>query len=59
MVLHTLEKTIGRCRAFHDLLKTLEPEKYKTEFLNIVSECSDDARQVFHYCLAFLLFNIV
>ncbi|KAJ7597289.1 spermidine synthase [Mycena floridula] len=40
MVLHTLETSIGSCRAFHDLMGELSVEKYATEFINIVFFCA-------------------
>lgn len=36
MVLYTLEKTFGSCRAFHDHMEELTEDKYADEFLNIV-----------------------
>jgi len=37
MILLTLEKSFGQCRAFHDTFGELPEEKYETELVNIVS----------------------
>ncbi|RDB19898.1 hypothetical protein Hypma_012759 [Hypsizygus marmoreus] len=40
MVLLTLEKSFGQCRAFHDLFGDLTDDKYDTDFINIVLFCT-------------------
>ncbi|KDR83895.1 hypothetical protein GALMADRAFT_236367 [Galerina marginata CBS 339.88] len=40
LIIHTLEKSFGQCRAFHDLFDTLPEEKYDTEFINMVLFCT-------------------
>jgi len=38
MVLHTLEKSFGQCRGFHDLFGDLSEEQYATDFVNMVND---------------------
>ncbi|PPQ63423.1 hypothetical protein CVT24_004933 [Panaeolus cyanescens] len=40
LVVSTLEKAFGQCRAFHDMFDEFPEEKYATEFINMVIFCS-------------------
>ncbi|KAG5648859.1 hypothetical protein DXG03_000208 [Asterophora parasitica] len=40
MVLQTLEKSFGQCRAFHDLFNVMTEEQYDSEFINVVFFCT-------------------
>ncbi|KAF8646374.1 hypothetical protein AX16_007240 [Volvariella volvacea WC 439] len=40
MVIFTLMRSFRQCRAFHDLIDELTPEKYETEFINMVIFCT-------------------
>lgn len=36
LIVNTVERSFGLCRAFHDLLDSFTEEKYNTEFINMV-----------------------
>ncbi|KIM46329.1 hypothetical protein M413DRAFT_441412 [Hebeloma cylindrosporum] len=43
LVINTLEKSFGQCRAFHDVFDGLNDEKYDTEFINVVVFCTQSS----------------
>ncbi|TFK71758.1 spermidine synthase [Pluteus cervinus] len=40
LVVFTLLKSFGHCRAFHDLLDKMSPEQYESDFINIAVFCA-------------------
>ncbi|TFK43670.1 spermidine synthase [Crucibulum laeve] len=40
MIIHTLERSFGNCRAFHDMFGELSDEIYDTDFINMVLFCT-------------------
>ncbi|KAF9534772.1 hypothetical protein CPB83DRAFT_842919 [Crepidotus variabilis] len=44
LVINTLEKSFGQCRAFHDAFEAVPEDKYTDEFINMVFFCTQSQK---------------